>query len=159
MSNLLSIAEVNPCERNPYLSISSEQFCWSLILFALQYLAYSVFLEFKECLVLNCSWLDVTLIYCLFMSDYGSAIYIVSLLFRLITSQNTSAMLFVWDDWEHFCVLRRTAFMLHIESSYAQSKVTTSSIQNVDPFITIWKKKYRREQKRKQRPYHLPFVM
>ncbi|XP_052122567.1 TATA box-binding protein-associated factor RNA polymerase I subunit B [Frankliniella occidentalis] len=62
---------------------------------------------------------------------------------ELIASQNSSVRLFVWDDWEQFCVLRRTALSLLHEPSFVKANLSTSMVQNVNPIISAWKKSLR----------------
>ncbi|KAK3931436.1 TATA box-binding protein-associated factor RNA polymerase I subunit B [Frankliniella fusca] len=59
---------------------------------------------------------------------------------ELLASQNSDVRFFVWDDWEHFCVLRRVAFSLLHERSFTKANFSTSVVQNVNPVISAWNK-------------------
>lgn len=58
---------------------------------------------------------------------------------EVLVSQNESTELFVWDDWERFCTLRRTAFMLLHEPNQYQLRDSTSVYQNVEASISGWR--------------------
>lgn len=75
---------------------------------------------------------------------YMCSFSILSYYFRLIASQHGSVKLFIWEDWVHFCTLRKTALMLlHDRSSY-ESEIPTSAVQNIKPVISLWKKRYQK---------------